>query len=154
MAGVAAFLRQHALIGIDTAAFIYYYERTLRYLPVTRLLFRGLATGVIAGVTSPVTLTELTVRPLALGQRQLVNLYTAVLSQHPHMLIQDITLSTARMAAELRARHGVRTIDALQLATALGAGATGFVTNDRRLSRVTELDVLVLEDTEEVQRMP
>jgi len=36
--------------------------------------------------------------------------------------------------------------DALQIAAALEAGATAFVTNDQRLGKVKELDVLQLDD--------
>ncbi|NEV64432.1 type II toxin-antitoxin system VapC family toxin [Thiorhodococcus minor] len=38
-------------------------------------------------------------------------------------------------AAELRAYHGLKTIDALHLAAALDAGCNAFWTNDRRLER-------------------
>lgn len=36
--------------------------------------------------------------------------------------------------------------DAVQLATAITAGATGFITNDKDFRRVTDLDVLMLDD--------
>jgi predicted nucleic acid-binding protein len=50
-----------------------------------------------------------------------------------------------KFAEELRAKYGVRTPDALQLA-AVQAGATGFITNDRRLEAVKELEIGVLDD--------
>jgi predicted nucleic acid-binding protein len=40
----------------------------------------------------------------------------------------------------------LRTPDALQIAACLAHGAEAFVTNDRRLRRVTEIEVKVLED--------
>jgi predicted nucleic acid-binding protein len=46
----------------------------------------------------------------------------------------------------LRAQHGIRLPEALQIATALQAGASLFVTNDARLRRVTDVRVLVLDD--------
>jgi predicted nucleic acid-binding protein len=52
----------------------------------------------------------------------------------------------ARIAAELRARYGIRTADAVQLSAALSARATAFITNDARLRRVAELDVVILAD--------
>ncbi|MBK9715381.1 MAG: PIN domain-containing protein [Kouleothrix sp.] len=54
----------------------------------------------------------------------------------------------ADQAAELRASYGLRTPDALQIAAALAAGCTAFLTNDARLQRVTELRVLVLDELE------
>jgi predicted nucleic acid-binding protein len=41
---------------------------------------------------------------------------------------------------------GLRTPDALQNAACLENGAMAFVTNDRRLPRVTELDVILLDE--------
>lgn len=55
------------------------------------------------------------------------------------------TLPIAATAARLRARPNLQTPHAIHLATALDRGASGFVTNDRRLSRTTDLDVLVLD---------
>ena len=42
------------------------------------------------------------------------------------------------LATELRARHRLRTPDALHLATALRHGCTSLITNDRRLSHATD----------------
>ena len=44
--------------------------------------------------------------------------------------------------------NGLRTPDALQIATALNAGCTAFLTNDFRLQLVTEIRVLVLDEME------
>jgi predicted nucleic acid-binding protein len=52
----------------------------------------------------------------------------------------------AERAATLRARYQVvRAADAIQLAAALEFGARVFLTNDDRLRRVTEVEVIVLE---------
>ena len=53
---------------------------------------------------------------------------------------------TARRAAKLRARHRLSLADAFQVASCLQLGATAFLTNDRRLRRVTELEVVLLDD--------
>jgi predicted nucleic acid-binding protein len=45
-------------------------------------------------------------------------------------------------AADLRARYNLLTPGAIRVATALRAGREAFLTNDRRVSRVTELRVL------------
>jgi predicted nucleic acid-binding protein len=54
----------------------------------------------------------------------------------------------AEQAADLRARYGLRTPDALQIATGLTAGYAALLTDDARLQRVTELRVLVLDELE------
>jgi predicted nucleic acid-binding protein len=52
----------------------------------------------------------------------------------------------AEEAARLRARYGLMTPDAIQLASAIKGGARGYVTNDHTHRRVAELEVLVLDD--------
>ena len=55
-------------------------------------------------------------------------------------------IDIAHRAAEYRARYGLRTPDAIHVATAVQARAEVFLTNDRRLRRVEEIDVLLVED--------
>ena len=43
------------------------------------------------------------------------------------------------LASDLMAKYGIRAPDALQIASALHAGATGFIINDLKLKRVAEL---------------
>jgi predicted nucleic acid-binding protein len=49
-------------------------------------------------------------------------------------------------AAEIRARHGLRTPDAIMVATAIESGATLAVTNDDAWRKVKELEVVMLRD--------
>jgi predicted nucleic acid-binding protein len=55
-------------------------------------------------------------------------------------------MSLADHAAELRARYRLSTPDAIQLATAIGFGATRFYGNDRSLRRVKEIECLIVDD--------
>jgi len=57
-----------------------------------------------------------------------------------------IGADVARLAIVLRATFDIHVPDALQIAAALQAGATLFVTNDKRLKRVDQIQVLVLDD--------
>jgi len=52
----------------------------------------------------------------------------------------------ADLAAQLRARYRLSTPDAIQIATALDAGATGFIGNDKGWRKVQEIECLVLDD--------
>ena len=52
----------------------------------------------------------------------------------------------AEKASQLRADHNLALPDALQAATALAAGCDAIFTNDSVLKRVTELNVLVLDE--------
>jgi predicted nucleic acid-binding protein len=140
-------LNQHALIGLDTSIFIYHLETHPRYRSLTQELFTAVEAGRLQAVTSTITVMELTVRPWQLGRPAVAREYEALLVHFPNLALADVTRDVARRAAQLRAHHRLRPADALQVATALDHGATAFVTNDRALSRLTELlEVIVLDD--------
>lgn len=58
--------------------------------------------------------------------------------------IVDITTSIAEQAAMLRAKYGLRTPDAIQLATSIEVAADIFLTNDTRLESVSEIAVVTM----------
>ena len=62
--------------------------------------------------------------------------------------ISIISLSgaIAEDAAWIWGASGIGLEDAVHLATARASGATAFVTNDRRLRRVNEIEVVLLDD--------
>jgi len=140
-------LADHAVIGLDTAIFIYHLENHPRYQPLTQELLAGIQAGRQTAVTSTVTVMELTVRPWQVGRPAVAREYEALLVHFPHLTLADVTRDVARRAAQLRARYRLRPADALQVATALVHGATAFVTNDRQLMRLTPvLDIIILDD--------
>ena len=55
-----------------------------------------------------------------------------------------MTKKLAETAALIRARYMIRLPEALQLAAAIQAGATLFVTNDKRVQKVDAVEVVVL----------
>ena len=58
-----------------------------------------------------------------------------------------MTTAIADTGARLRVKYTIKTPDAILLATALHAGATGFIGNDNKMKGITELDVLILNET-------
>jgi predicted nucleic acid-binding protein len=145
--GLTARLRAHDVIGLDTAIFIYHFEAHPRYLSLTTAALSGVAQRERQGVTSVITLMELTVRPHQLERPAVAQHYEALLSHFPHLTMVDVDRAVARRAAELRARYRVRPADALQVAASLVHEATAFLTNDRRLARLQSLiDVILLDD--------
>jgi len=140
-------LAGHAVIGLDTAIFIYHLEAHPQYQPLTQELLAGIQAGRHAAIISMVTVMELTVRPWQVGRPAVAREYEALLVHFPHLTLADVTRDVARRAAQLRARYRLRPADALQVATALVHRATAFVTNDRRLARLEPvLDIIILDD--------
>ena len=133
-------------IGIDTPVFIYHIQQASPRAMAATAILRAVADGRFEGVTSVITLLEVTIQPLRLGRPEVADAYRALIADIPNLAIVDVDASVARIGAELRAVYGLRTPDALQIAACLAHGAEAFITNDRRLRRVAEVDVRLLED--------
>lgn len=97
-------------------------------------------------VTSIITLIEVTAQPIRLNRQDLVSIYTAALLGSANVTTMSVDATIARQAAELRAKYSLRTPDAIQIATAIVAGAQAFITNDERLRSVAEIQVLIIDD--------
>lgn len=140
-------LAKAKIIGLDTSIFIYFIENNGKYGPLSRITIHGIENGRWEGVTSTITLMEITVRPWQTGHEMAAREYEAILVHFPNLSVVDIDRDAARTAAQLRAKYNVAPPDALQVAASLNYGAKAFLTNDRRLSKLQELiDVLVLDD--------
>lgn len=143
---LAAALANVAALGLDTAPFIYFIERHPVYLDRMRAIFRRVQAGTVMAYTSTMTITEILTKPYQRQDTALANRYQEMLLHGRNFTVLSIDVRTALTAAELRARYNLGTPDALQLAAAIGAGCDAFLTNDRRLQRVAEVPVLLLDD--------
>ena len=140
-------LASHTLVGLDTSIFIYHLEAHPTYLPLTKTLLAGIQSGRMSGVSSVITVMELTVQPWRQQKSVAAREYEAFLAYFPYLQLVDTTRSIARSAARLRAIYNLRPADALQVATAYHHQATAFVTNDAQLRRLSSLlDVIILDD--------
>lgn len=131
-------------IAIDTAVFIYFLEEHPVFLPIVEPLFEAIDAGRLRAVTSTLTLLETLVVPYRAGNLALAAQYEALLVRSRHLSLVDIDRPLLRAAAALRARHAIKTPDALQVAAALSAGCRSFVTNDRKLPTIPGLKVIDL----------
>jgi predicted nucleic acid-binding protein len=133
-------------VALDTSLFIYLIEEEATFLPIVEPVFAAVADGRLTGVTSALTLLEVLVMPLRHGDAELARRYEALLTRSRGLELVDVTRSVLRDAAALRAATGVRTPDAIQLATALAHRCPAFLTNDRQLPALPGLRVLQLSD--------
>jgi len=146
VADLAAALRQHQRIGVDTPIFIYHFEGRTQFAGLAGVALDELAGGAFTGVTSVLTLMEIAVKPLQMRRPDVAEEYEVLLANYPNLVIAALDQLTARRAAELRAEYRLRPADALQVAACLEQGATAFLSNDRELRRITHLQVWMLED--------
>jgi predicted nucleic acid-binding protein len=140
-----AFLRRHRLLALDTSVFIYQLEANPRYVAFTDPIFEWLEQPHHKAVTSTITMTELLVPPYQDGSEQRVNDFYGLLATYPNLDWIAPNLEVADIAARIRGKHGLRTPDALQAATALQVNVTGLVTNDGVFERVPGFETLVLD---------
>jgi predicted nucleic acid-binding protein len=131
-------------VALDTLVFIYYIENHPRYASVLDELFGELDAGRLEAVTSAITLLEVLVLPYRHNNGLLAARYEAFLTRSRGLHLMEIDRPLLRSAARLRATHMLRTPDALQLAAALSARCSAFVTNDRRLPRLRALKIIQL----------
>ena len=139
---------QGQLVGVDTAPIIYFIEEHPDYLPLVRPFFEAVDRGEIRAVTSVITLLEVLIHPLRQGNLELAEQYREFLLNSRGLICADISSDIARLAAELRADHNLRTPDAIQIGAAMNHGASWFLTNDAGLSSVGQLSILVLDQLE------
>lgn len=132
------------LVALDTPVWIAFIEQKSAFLADVNPLFEGLKSGRIRVVTSSVGLIEILTGALLRGDELLARHAEEVLTGLDGSTIVPVTIEVARIAARLRAAYGLRTPDAIHLATAVAAEAEELVTTDRRLARVKEIEVRVL----------
>jgi predicted nucleic acid-binding protein len=140
-------LAKAKVIGLDTSIFVYFLENNKDYAPLAQITLKGIENGKWQGVTSTITLMEITVRPWQLKNESAAREYEAVLIHFPNLTIVDVDRAVARTAAQLRAKYKVSPPDALQVAASVSFGANAFLTNDKRLAKLEDvIDVIVMDD--------
>ena len=134
-------------VALDTVTFIYLIEEHPKFLPVVEPVFTAIDSGKLSAVTSSLTLLEVLVVPYRAGDRALAERYERILTHARGLELREIDHAQLRAAAYLRAAHrGIRSPDAIQVAAALAAGCSTFLTNDRDLPSIPGLAVLQLRD--------
>ncbi len=138
-------LRGVKRLFLDTAPLIYYVEENRRYLPLVDVIFDRIFEEQLIGITSAISLAECLARPYRLGQSQLQQNYFNLITA-TNLVFTLIDQNMARQAAEFRSRYNLELPDAFQIAVAVATNCEAFLTNDAMLKRITELQVLVLDD--------
>ena len=145
MKRIQEWLKKHSLIGLDTSIFIYHLEDHPRYAPLTDAFFDSLEKGAVRGITSYLTLMEILTKPKAMGDAEAARDYEYYLTTFPNLTLYEMDLEVARKASDLRAMEKIKAPDAIQMATSIVHGATGFLTNDQIFARIKGIDVLILD---------
>ncbi len=113
-------------VGLDTAPIIYYVEKNPSYIDIMHAFFESVHKGECSAVTSVLTLLEGLVVPIRKNDTGLIRDYHDLLFELKDILTISVFPSIAEEASRLRAIYNIRTPDAIQLATAITAGASFF----------------------------
>ena len=117
-------------------ALIYFLDQNPRYFAAASELFERIADGALSAIASTLVLTEVLVTPLQQGDTARAKATSLELRRFTNLKMRPVDVTVAERAAELRARFGLRTPDAIHAATGLQHGAGWIVTNDLKLRRV------------------
>ena len=142
---IAHELNQINAVFIDTAPFIYYIEAHPQFGLLAKEVVDSFQSGRITAFTSVITITEVLSKPIERGDEKLARKFAEFLKHGRNLNLIEISTTIAERAGELRGQYpDLRTIDAIQIATAIDVGADAFLTNDRKLKQIKEVKVFVL----------
>lgn len=133
-------------VFIDTSPFIYYIEKSDLYFEKMKRWFSEMYEQEKTLVTSPVTIEEYSVFHLKNRKFEYIHAFRAFISDMG-IAVRNIDFDTGLFAAELRAKYqGLKAMDALQLASAIQNRCDVFLTNDKQLRQVEEINVMLVEE--------
>ncbi|MCQ1538276.1 PIN domain-containing protein [Methanocalculus taiwanensis] len=136
------------LIYLDTNIVIYALEGYPEYVSLLTDLFSAIDEGDLTAATSELTLAEALIKPMMDGNSSLEKLYLETLSPSSTLSIIPIDRSILIEAARLRSRiETLHLPDAIHLATARIHQCNSFLTNDRRLRNLPDVNVVLLSES-------
>lgn len=134
------------VVGLDSSIFIYLLEKHERFGPVAKKVLKEVESGKKEGILSAIGVIELLTGPKKSKDEKTVVEYRMLLESFANLTIGGLHKYGIEMAAEFRAVYGLRTPDAVHLATALDYGATAFYTNDKKLKKVKGIEIRLLSE--------
>lgn len=148
-------LRQIRTIFLDTAPIIYFIEAHDQFGPLVKQVVEFMSENRIQGFTSVLTLSEVLPKPVETGNDELADKFKAYLKSGPNLTLLPITETIGETAGVLRGKYPrLKTVDAVQIAAALDAEVDVFLTNDKKLSGINEIKILVLSECLNDTRTP
>jgi|GEM_PF-3995768 len=87
---------------------------------------------------------EFCVKPYEQGRVDVIENFKELFIEF-EVSIRGIDIQIAERAAQLRSQNKtLKAMDALQLATAINSGASEFITNDRALTSINGIDIILV----------
>ncbi len=140
-------LSQLNTIFIDTAPIIYYIEAHPQFGPLAKEVVTSFQSGELVAFSSVITLVEVLSKPVEAKDENLARKFSAFLREGRNISLVEISADIAEKAGRLRGHYtSLRAMDAIQIAISIQIGADAFVTNDKKLKQIQDLQIIVLKD--------
>ncbi|SRR5208337_2077117 len=130
---------------LDSAPVIYFVERHPVYYSILEPIFTRFDAGALTAITSPITLAECLTFPMRSGNKDVIQAFLELFGGEHSTLLVPLQRETARLAAEIRSKYHVTLLDAFQVASALEGSCEALLTNDKALTKITELKIILVE---------
>ena len=136
---------RHRRIGLDSNVLIYLFADEGGAGRSAWMLLNAVGDGRCEGILATIGMTEILTRPATFGDGALFERYADAIQSYPNLRLTPLVAATAIDAAWGRSTD--RDLgDAVHVATARAAGATAFVTNDRRIRPRSGVEIIPLTD--------
>lgn len=130
---------------LDSMLFIYLFDNDPRFTSSVTPLFDRIESGSIIAMTSMITPLEVLSAPVLERQKDKIGIFVQFFQQTPHLSVYPLTWEIMEEAAQLRRQfHSLKTPDSIQLATGIIKQAKFFITNDKRLSRLSHPSITIV----------
>ena len=133
-------LPENQCYTLDTVTIIYFLEQHPRYYQTAKEIFKKVETGKISAIISTLVFTELLVPAYKTKEYKYAERIVHILSNFPNLKTIPLTTKISTTAGRLRALHGLRTPDAIHIATALESKSSGIITNDKGFKKIASSD--------------
>ncbi|OQB26201.1 MAG: PIN domain protein [Firmicutes bacterium ADurb.Bin182] len=144
---ISKVLEEIKTVFLDTAPVIYFIEAHHQFGPLVKKVVELMNENRIQAFTSVLTLAEVLPKPVETKNDALIEKFKAYLKNGQNLTLLPITGIIGESAGVLRGKYpNLKTVDAVQIATAMDVGADAFLTNDKKLSAIKEIKILVLND--------
>ncbi|RRB02164.1 type II toxin-antitoxin system VapC family toxin [Larkinella rosea] len=131
-------------IFIDTAPLIYLLQNHTEFYPKVAEYLSQAVENNVEFETSVLTVSEFCVKPEQTGRYDLIEDFDIFLKELDCRLV-DVTLEIAKTASKLRAKYlFLKAVDSLQIATAIENQCDRFLTNDKKLKGIQEIEIIVI----------
>lgn len=141
-----SFLKKTKHLFLDTMFLIYHFENNEKYIDLTTQVLELVEKGNIGCSTTYLTLMEICVEPIKENRQDIVEAYAMIFETFPNLNLVPFDRAVAFMAARFRAHYNTTPPDSIQLASASVCNADLFLTNDKGLTGIKEINIAYMDD--------